>query len=539
MSKDKKSRGSDSPADKPAGKPKRVRKTLVRKTRYLALEPRIVFDGALAADIVDNATKAPAEASSPAADMAATDQTLPAVDWLRTSAPAADKAVADKAAADKAAADKVFEDRAVQVAPEFFSGRTEVVFVDVTVRDFQAMLQDISPNTRVVMLDSSRDAVAQIADVMSQYQPGKVDAIHLITHGNEGQIDFGSGVLNATTMRTTYADALAKIGESLAEDADILVYGCDFGKGEIGQDAAAMLAKFTGADVAASTNATGDAALGGDWNLERHEGKIETDMIVGRLGQESWHDLLAVHTLDFDSVGGWTGGSAPGSYMDYTVDGYPVRIKIENTNVSGTPTLAKNYTGGVSPAQNALQFVVGSAAQSTITIDFSGQPGGMVSNVGFALYDVDNAESADFTAVKSGVGSIAPTNIATSAYNSVTSMSATSATVSGSGSDSTTTTGYGNTYVYFNTTGIQSISFTYRGTANVTLVVLNDITFFGASSNPPVLDLDSSTGTMVTAGDNFAAGASYTNTTSGSALPWAAPWVETDTGGAGAAAGQV
>ncbi|MBS0338676.1 MAG: hypothetical protein JSS40_18120, partial [Proteobacteria bacterium] len=45
---------NDDPSDsgkapgKPAAKGKRTRKTLVRKTRYLALEPRIVFDGALA-----------------------------------------------------------------------------------------------------------------------------------------------------------------------------------------------------------------------------------------------------------------------------------------------------------------------------------------------------------------------------------------------------------------------------------------------------------------------------------------------------------
>ena len=44
-----------------------------------------------------------------------------------------------------------------------------------------------------------------------------------------------------------------------------------------------------------------------------------------------------------------------------------------------------------------------------MTIDFSGQPGGSVANVGFALYDVDSAESVVFTANKAGVGAITPT----------------------------------------------------------------------------------------------------------------------------------
>ena len=146
------------------------------------------------------------------------------------------------------------------------------------------------------------------------------------------------------------------------------------------------------------------------------------------------------------------------------------------------PVLANNYNGGVTPAQDALQFVLGPTGANTITIDFSGQPGGSVANVGFALYDVDNAEFATFTANKAGVGAIAPTQVATSANNSVTASSGTSATVSGSGTDATAGSPNGNTYVYFNTTDITSVSFTYNGTANVTLVVLNDITFMGKTT---------------------------------------------------------
>ncbi len=485
----------DPASGQPSGKQKRKRRTLVRKTRYLALEQRIVFDGALAADIVDK--NASVEAAK--TDTAAAEKTLPAVDWAQSSVAASDSkapapgssgdgTAAGKTAPDNGTPDKqVADDRLLSDQRGFSSGRTEIVFVDTTVRDFSTLLQGINPNTRVVMLDSSRDAIAQIGDVLGQYESGKVDAVHLITHGNEGQIDFGSGVLNATTMRTTYAEQLAKIGEKLGNDADILVYGCDFGKGEAGRDAAAILASLTGADVAASTNATGDAALGGDWNLELQEGKIESDIIVDRLAQDQYHDLLAVHTLDFDSaaVPAWTAGTAVNAYTDYMVDGSPVRIKLTGGGspdaVAANPVLSASYTGGVSPAQKALQFTIGDATFVTITIDFSLQPGGTVSNVGFALYDVDNAEYADFSAVTTS-GQIAATNVATSAYNAVDTATAPANTtrVRGSGSDSTSTTAFGNTYVYFNTTGISSVTFTYNGTANTTLVVLNDITFFGA-----------------------------------------------------------
>ena len=40
-------------------------------------------------------------------------------------------------------------------------------------------------------------------------------------------------------------------------DADLLIYGCNFGQGEAGQEAMETLAELTGADIAASTDRTG------------------------------------------------------------------------------------------------------------------------------------------------------------------------------------------------------------------------------------------------------------------------------------------
>ena len=45
--------------------------------------------------------------------------------------------------------------------------------------------------------------------------------------------------------------------------------------GEEGQTLADTLAELTGADVAASTDPTGQASLGGDWELEHQVGTVE------------------------------------------------------------------------------------------------------------------------------------------------------------------------------------------------------------------------------------------------------------------------
>ena len=58
-------------------------------------------------------------------------------------------------------------------------------------------------------------------------------------------------------MTSQYADELAAIQQSLSGQADILVYGCKFVEGQVGQEAAALLSQLTGADVAASSDVTG------------------------------------------------------------------------------------------------------------------------------------------------------------------------------------------------------------------------------------------------------------------------------------------
>ena len=206
-------------------------------------------------------------------------------------------------------ADVMDVDRAGATETVGTPARQEIVFVDPTVRDFQTLIDGIeNPNARVVLLDPNRDGVQQVAEVLKQYKA--VDAVHIISHGSEGQLDLGSSVLNNITMSGTYADELAAIGAHLSKDADFLVYGCDFGRGADGQAAAQALAQFTGADVAASTDATGHASRGANWDLELKTGVIDSDVAVGRLAQEAWQDVLALHTLDFDTVSTWTSGTS-------------------------------------------------------------------------------------------------------------------------------------------------------------------------------------------------------------------------------------
>ena len=179
--------------------------------------------------------------------------------------------------------------------------RQEIVFLSPSVRGYQQLLDGISPTVEVVVLDPTRDGVAQIAESLAT-RTG-IDAVHLIAEGTEAELHLGTSVLTQDSLSSQYAATFQRIGQSLSTDADILVYGCNFGRGAAGQSAIGTLANLTGADVAASTDLTGAAGLGGDWTLEVNTGAIESAIVVTREGQAAYSNVLDIST---GLLGHWT-----------------------------------------------------------------------------------------------------------------------------------------------------------------------------------------------------------------------------------------
>ena len=171
----------------------------------------------------------------------------------------------------------------------------EIIFVDSAVRDIEAYLPQRSSNQIVYELHRDHP-LAEMAQVLQNHH--QVKAIHIISHGQTGQLILGGQTYDGAKLRN-YQSELKLIGRSLREGGDILLYGCNIGKTP---DTISTLSKLTGVDIAASNNPTGDTDQGGDWRLEVATGKIETAAIAVPL----WHGLLwgtAVETV------GWFGDS--------------------------------------------------------------------------------------------------------------------------------------------------------------------------------------------------------------------------------------
>ncbi|MGL4325736.1 MAG: DUF4347 domain-containing protein, partial [Beijerinckiaceae bacterium] len=175
------------------------------------------------------------------------------------------------------------------------------------------MLADLNVTARVVVLDSTRDGVEQMAAALSG--ESDISAIHIISHGQSGNLHLGRAELTQETMQGQYADEFAAIRDRLSADADILLYGCDVGDGASGRDFVAALSQITRADIAASNDLTGSATYGGDWILEESIGVIDSRS----LSADAWTGTLVAQTIN--PTGGDATDGSDGLRVFITNDG--------------------------------------------------------------------------------------------------------------------------------------------------------------------------------------------------------------------------
>ena len=302
-------------------------KKQARKPLITALEPRLLLDGAAVATAVDVLT------DSQLHDASQIDNSHQGSDTSFVVAPT--------------------EVRAVD--PSLNNGKKEVVFIEDNVADYQSLIDGANTGVEVVLLDSTQDGLAQMAEWAKTHSD--YDAIHVISHGAEGQVNLGGFSLDNITVKTRSAD-LAQLGAALNEEGDLLLYGCSVASGE-GQDFIEALAQTTKADVTASDDLTGAAGKGGDWVLEKSIGQID----VAALQDVNYQGTLANVTFGFES-----GVSGVGSKtVTQTKDGETLTVVA--TENFGDSTQTTTYVDG----SNSISTYTGSQFTSQLEFTISGK----------------------------------------------------------------------------------------------------------------------------------------------------------------------
>jgi hypothetical protein len=280
----------------------------------------------------------------------------------------------------------------------------ELVFVDTAIEDYQVLIDDIltqkdgTKQIEIILLNKETDGVNQISRVIDTYD--NVSAIHLLSHGNEAELNLGTSKLTLESINQLYADAFQNIGNHLTADADILIYGCNFGQGSNGLLAMERLGQLTGADIAASDDITGNSLEIADWDLEVKLGEINSDVIINQSFTQNWSRTLLLFPPNIQT----SSGSVIYTENDpaVSIDNGISITDIDSANlVSAQITITNNYNA----EEDILSFtnnygIIGNWDANTGTLSLSGTAS--VSNYEKALSEVTyiNISESPNTAVR-------------------------------------------------------------------------------------------------------------------------------------------
>ena len=223
---------------------------------------------------------------------------------------------------------------------------TTIVFIDASLSDYQTLQAGIVEGVKSVIISPNQDGIEQISQVLQQHP--HITTIHILSHGAPGCLYLGNSQLNLTNIHN-YTQQLQQW-----QPQNILLYGCNVAAGDAGAEFIHKLHQITNATISASATKTGNAALGGNWQLEVNIPVTDVETfhgtslpylseIVFRADTLNTYQGVFAPTLvgNYDTSGLAYGVQVVGNYA-YVADGGSGLQIIDISNPT-TPTLKGNY----------------------------------------------------------------------------------------------------------------------------------------------------------------------------------------------------
>ncbi|MBE9258589.1 DUF4347 domain-containing protein, partial [Dolichospermum sp. LEGE 00246] len=175
-----------------------------------------------------------------------------------------------------------------------------VVFIDPSVSDYQTLQAGVAEGVEAIALNPNQDGIKQITAVLRQHP--EITTIHIVSHGAPGCLYLGNSQLNLDSI-SKYADLLQHW-----QSNSILLYGCNVAAGDAGEEFIRKLHQITKASIRASATKTGNAALGGNWELE-----VSFPVTDGKKSVAFHPEVLAAYSgiLALELINLGNGGSNP------------------------------------------------------------------------------------------------------------------------------------------------------------------------------------------------------------------------------------
>lgn len=251
------------------------------------------------------------------------------------------------------------------------TGLREAYVIDTSVQGYEALLAQVPAGAELFLIDASKPGLEQLNTALAS-AGGSFDAIHVISHGTGGSLKLGSDIISNATL-DSYATALQTLGDHLTAEGDLLLYGCDIAGTADGATFLAELSTLTGADVAASTDAT--AGPNGDVDLEALAG-------TGSLETNPWAPVSVLDAplaLDGIYAGLQEGDAGQADQLGWALDGsgewvvaagngtgeVQVWRVVGNTQIEQKIVLPDATTAPLAVSMDGNTFVVGNPSAGT------------------------------------------------------------------------------------------------------------------------------------------------------------------------------
>jgi hypothetical protein len=116
----------------------------------------------------------------------------------------------------------------------------ELVVIDSRVSEPENFLNDIAQQQALgralilVEVNEQDDGLAIVANALQAAldRGQEVSAVHIISHGRDGEFDLGNQTINQATLRSN-AQSFAQWANAFSSDGDLLIYGCNRKKARI------------------------------------------------------------------------------------------------------------------------------------------------------------------------------------------------------------------------------------------------------------------------------------------------------------------
>ena len=166
-----------------------------------------------------------------------------------------------------------------------------LIVIDSGLENYQALAMGAIANTSILILNADQDGVAQITEALQQHK--HIRNLHIVSHGNAGCLYLGNTQLSLETL-DRHAWDLQKWFTVCSTSASLLLYGCNVAAGDRGTEFLNRLHQLVGVAIAASATPTGNAALGGNWNLEVSIGPVEAPLAFEAATMAAYSSVFAL-----------------------------------------------------------------------------------------------------------------------------------------------------------------------------------------------------------------------------------------------------